>query len=110
MAKRKETEFEKLARLIKEEGEDIRTELGGKIGELGVQLGSLDKKMDTGFARVDQELGAIRAELKSIRADLNALQDAVGEHDKYTKEIDHILQRVAAIEKHLRLKPPASVR
>ncbi len=99
MAK-KESDFDKLARLIKDESEDIRTELGGKIDALG-------KKVDSGFARVDQELASIRAELRSIRTDIAALQVSVGQHEGYTKEIDHILQRVAAIEKHVGIKHPA---
>ena len=90
MAKKKETGFDKLARLIKEEGEDIRKELGDKV--------------DSGFVRMDQELAAIRAELKSIRDDIASLQAAVGEHEGYTKEIDHVLKRVVAIEKHLDIK------
>jgi hypothetical protein len=79
-----ESEYEKLARLIKEEGENIREELG--------------KKIDAGFARVNQELAAIRAELKSIRSDIAGLQASVGQHEGYAKEIDHILERVATIE------------
>lgn len=99
--KKKETDFDKLARLIKSESEDIRAELGGKID-------SLEKKMDSGFARIDQELASIRAELKSIRADIASLQSTVKQHEGYTKEIDHVLKRVVAIERHLGIKHPAS--
>ena len=93
MAK-KESNFDRLARLIKEESEDIREELGRKI--------------DAGFIRTDQELASIHAELKSIRTDIAALQASISEHEGYTKEIDHILQRVAAIEKHIGFEHPTN--
>lgn len=52
MAKKKETEFEKLARLLKEEGEDIRTEIKGEIK-------GLEYKMNEGFTRVERRLDTI---------------------------------------------------
>ena len=106
--KRKETGFdklgrqiEKLATLTKEGFDEVRAELGGQID--GVR-----KEMHSGFARIDQELASIRAELKSIRADIASLQAAVRQHEGYTKEIDHILQRVVAIERHLGIKHAVS--
>ncbi len=68
MAKKKENEFnklakligtqserteEKLARLIKEEGDDIRTELGGKIEST---IKSLERRMDERFTGIERRL------------------------------------------------------
>ena len=43
----------------------------------------------------------IQAELKDIRLRLAALQVATQNVSGFAKEIDHLLQRVGAIEKHL---------
>jgi hypothetical protein len=51
MAK-KESEFEKLARPIKEEGEDIRTDVHD-------QIGGLRKEMHDGFAGINRRLDQI---------------------------------------------------
>jgi hypothetical protein len=96
-----ESEYEKLARLIKEESEDIRTEIQNSFADVRKDLGRHEGKMDAGFARIDHELASIRSELKSIRADTAALQASTSQHEGYAKEIDHILERVAAIEKYL---------
>ena len=95
--KRKKTEFDKL---------------GGQIEKLAILtkegFDDVRREMRSGFARIDQELASIRAELKSIRADIASLQAAVRQHEGYTKEIDHILQRVVAIERHLGIKHAVS--
>ncbi|OGG51612.1 hypothetical protein A3C18_01535 [Candidatus Kaiserbacteria bacterium RIFCSPHIGHO2_02_FULL_54_11b] len=53
MVKKKENEFEKLARLIKEEGEDIRTELKQ---ELGNKIDKLERRMDERFTGIERRL------------------------------------------------------
>jgi hypothetical protein len=62
MAK-KESEFEKLARLIKEEGEDIRTDahdqIGGLRNEVHDQIGGLRKEMHKRFAAINRRLDQI---------------------------------------------------
>jgi hypothetical protein len=52
MPKDKESEFEKLARLIKEEGEDIRSDVHD-------QIGGLRKEMHEGFASINRRLDQI---------------------------------------------------
>jgi hypothetical protein len=52
MPRKKESEFDKLARLIKEEGEDIRHEMGAIEKRLV-------RKMDEGFSIVNRRLDAI---------------------------------------------------
>ena len=52
---------------------------------------------------VREETKDIRAELTSIRRDLEALTGKVDNIVGLPKEIDHALERIAAIEKHLGL-------
>jgi hypothetical protein len=52
-------------------------------------------------AIVRDELAPIRSELKSIRHDLDDLREKVENVIGFQKEIDHALERIAAIEKHL---------
>jgi hypothetical protein len=54
-------------------------------------------------AIVGEELAPIRAELKSIRLDLDDLKEKVENATGFHKEIDHALERIAKIEKHLGL-------
>jgi predicted nucleic acid-binding Zn-ribbon protein len=54
-------------------------------------------------AIVHEELSSIRAELKSIRTDLDDLTEKFENVLGYRKEIDHALERISAIEKHLGL-------
>ena len=54
-------------------------------------------------AIVHEELRPIWSELKSIRSDLDDLAEKVENVIGFRKEIDHALERIAAIEKHLGL-------
>jgi hypothetical protein len=54
-------------------------------------------------AIVRDELAPVRSELKSIRSDLDDLMERFENVPGYRKEIDHALERIAAIEKHLGL-------
>ena len=54
-----------------------------------------------------EELKDIRAELKDIRIRLTVLEESSKSHSGFSKEIDHVLRRVAAIEKHLGIKSKA---
>lgn len=49
-------------------------------------------------------LSPIAAELQSIRRDLSELRDRADNNAGLTKEVDHVLGRVAAIEAHLGIK------
>jgi hypothetical protein len=59
MPKKKESEFDELARLIKEEGEDIRTDMHDQIGKVRVEIGGLRKEMHEGFAAINRRLDQI---------------------------------------------------
>ena len=52
-------------------------------------------------AIVAEELVPIHGELKSIRRDLDDLRKKVENVVGFRKEIDHALERIAAIQKHL---------
>jgi hypothetical protein len=85
MATTKESEFEKLARLIKEEGEDIRGEISGigaDVGNLRTevhdQIGGLRKEMHDGFAAINRRLDQIiQMQLDEHAGRLKKLETAV---------------------------------
>lgn len=58
------------------------------------ELAELRTEMREGFA-------SIRAELRDIRQRLETLEEAARNSAGLTKEIDHLMERVRAIEKHL---------
>jgi archaellum component FlaC len=58
-------------------------------------------KYDERFDNIDAELSSTRAELKGFRIELNNLRNKVENISGYRKKIDHALERIAAIEKHL---------
>ena len=71
MPKNKESEFEKLARLIKEEGEDIRT-------DVRVEIGGLRKEMYEGFAAINRRLDQIiQMQLDEHASRIKKLETAV---------------------------------
>ena len=112
MKKKKETGFDKLARLIKSESDDIRSTMATK-DDLRTGLASVRGEMATGFASIRKEMATrddiagIRTELADIKQRLKAVEVAVGNHSGFSKEIDHAFERIAAIEKHLALKQKA---
>jgi hypothetical protein len=55
-------------------------------------------------AETAERLTNIEAELKDIHARLDQLEQEARNFSGYAKEIDHLLTRVAAIEKHLGLR------
>ena len=53
------------------------------------------------IANLAGQLTSVERELKSIRRDLDDLREKVENVIGFQKEIDHALERIAAIEKHL---------
>ena len=53
------------------------------------------------IANLAGQLTSVERELKSIRRDLDDLREKVENVTGFQKEIDHALERIAAIEKHL---------
>jgi septation ring formation regulator EzrA len=73
------------------------------LKELGEMLGHVVEHMATkeDIANLGGQLTGIEHELKSIRRDLDDLREKVENVSGFQKEIDHALERIAAIEKHL---------
>lgn len=87
------TDIERLSRLMLDE-----------FGRVHKRLDKHDDRFDSidqRFDKVERELHDLRAELKSIRTELDDLADKVQNLIGYRKEIDHALERIAAIEHHL---------
>lgn len=57
--------------------------------------------IDVRFDRVERELQEICSEIRGIRRDPEDLTKEIGNMLGYRKEIDHALERIAAIEKRL---------
>jgi hypothetical protein len=76
--KNKESEFEKLARLIKEEGDDIRSDVRDQISGVHVEIGGLRKEMHDGFATINRRLDQIiQTQLDEHAARIKKLETAV---------------------------------
>jgi predicted component of type VI protein secretion system len=75
------------------------------LNELGEMLDFVVKHMATkdDFAGMSEQIAGIERELKAIRRDLDDLRAKVENVTGFQKEIDHALERIAAIEKHLGL-------
>ena len=67
-------------------------------------------KADLAEFRIEthESLADIGSELKDIRNRLDALESSVHNISGYAKEIDHLMERVNAIEKHLGLRQKAA--
>src|ERR1017187_4038544 len=68
-------------------------------------IADIKSKMATkdDIANLGGQLTSVERELKSIRRDLDDLREKVENVSGFQKEIDHALERIAAIEKHLGL-------
>lgn len=75
------------------------------LKELGEMLTHVVDHMATkdDIATLAGQLTSMERELKAIRGDLDDLREKVENVSGFRKEIDHALERVAAIEKHLGL-------
>jgi septal ring factor EnvC (AmiA/AmiB activator) len=73
------------------------------LKEVGEILAQVVERMATkeDIANLGGQLASIERELKSIRRDLDDLGEKVDNVSGFQKEIDHALERIAAIEKHL---------
>jgi archaellum component FlaC len=68
-----------------------------EFGRVHEHLDEYDQRFDN----IENELRGIRADLRGIRNELEDLREKVENVLGYRKEIDHALERIAAIEKHL---------
>ena len=88
-----QTDVERLSRLMLDEFKSVQERFDRQDDRFD--------KHDQRFDNIDRELHGIRAGIKSIRIDLDELTEKVDNILGYRKEIDHALERIAAIEKHL---------
>jgi hypothetical protein len=66
--------------------------------------------VDFRHTKLGISIASIERKLTSIKRDLERRQDDVRNVTGYRKEIDHAFKRIAAIEKHLGLKPKYAVK
>ena len=64
-------------------------------------LAGVKRELKEDIAKVGDQATGIERELKGIRRDLDVLREKVDNVSGFRKEIDHALDRIAAIEKHL---------
>jgi chromosome segregation ATPase len=81
---------------IRKDTADIRRQMATKDDLAAVRL-----ELKSDIASLGVQVASIERDLKQIRRDLSALTDKVDNIAGYRKEIDHALERIAAIEKHL---------
>ena len=67
------------------------------------EFSRVNERLDGIDQNIDSRLSDLGSEIRSIHQGLDTLTQAVGNITGFSKEIDHLLQRVAAIEKHLGL-------
>jgi predicted nucleic acid-binding Zn-ribbon protein len=60
--------------------------------------------VQTDIGEMKTDVLQIRSELKDIRDRLDALESSFHDVSGFAKEIDHLLERVSAIEQHLGLR------
>ena len=84
-----ETDVEKLTRLMLDE-----------FGRVNERFDRLEHRFDG----IETRLTSIESEVSAIHRRLDALAETVESHSGFAKEIDHLLKRVAEIEKHLGLQ------
>ena len=97
---RLETMIEKGFAALAQDVADSRTEImeiKAEVASTNSVVAQLRTEMHEGFAD-------IQSELKDIRNRLDALEFAVHNISGYAKEIDHLIERVSAIERHLGLR------
>ena len=81
---------------VAEDIADIRRTMATKA-----DLAELRTELKSDIAALGEQVASIERDLKQIRRDLYELADKVENIGGYRKEIDHALERIAAIEKHL---------
>jgi predicted nucleic acid-binding Zn-ribbon protein len=105
-----EKDFERLTRLMLDEFKQVNERfeaIDTRFDAIDARFDTLDARFDAvdhRFDTLDARLSNIEVELRDIRKRLEALEAAAQNTSGFTKEIDHLLRRVVAIEKHLGLE------
>ncbi|MGA8293598.1 MAG: hypothetical protein WB820_14075 [Rhodoplanes sp.] len=72
-----------------------------ELGATNKELKSFRQEFNDFRDETRQNFREIRAELADIRRDVEELKSRADNSAGYSKEIDHALERIAAIERHL---------
>ena len=75
----------------------------GEIADLKTEMIARFKHVDTQFRGVDERLRHLHSEIALIHRRIERLEEQGASNAGFAKEIDHLLARVAEIEKHLGL-------
>jgi predicted nucleic acid-binding Zn-ribbon protein len=84
-----ETDLERFSRIVLDEFKRVHD-----------RFERVEMRLDS----IDQRLTNIEHEITAIHRRLEALDEIIDSHSGYAKEIDHLLKRITAIEKHLGLQ------
>ena len=95
----KETTLKELGEMLAYVVEHMATK--EELGATNKELKSFRQEFDDFRDETRQNFREIRAELADIRRDVEELKSRADNSAGYSKEIDHALERIAAIEKHL---------
>ena len=98
----KETTLKELGEMLAYVVEHMATK--EELGATNKELKSFRQEFNDFRDETRQNFREIHAELADIRRDLDDLRSRVAYITGYAKEIDHALERIAAIEKHLRIE------
>jgi chromosome segregation ATPase len=84
---------------------DLENKMDRGFAAVADDIADIKSKMATkdDIANLGGQLASVERELKSIRRDLDDLREKVENVSGFQKEIDHALERITAIEKHLGL-------
>lgn len=105
--------LDKLGGIVKRGFESVEDRMERGFSAVAEDVAEVRKEMSTGFADVRKEMStkedvaSIREELRDIKERLGAVEEAMGEHGRYSTEIDYAFERIAAIERHLGVKQKA---
>jgi predicted nuclease with TOPRIM domain len=87
--------------VTKENLEAVRSELKGDIADLRTEMIDQFEHVDKQFVASHDRLREISAEIAVIHRRVERLEELGASNTGLAKEIDHLLARVAEIEKHL---------
>ena len=92
----KEKEFERFTRIVLDEFRRVHE----RFDAMDERFVAVESRLDA----IESRLSNIETELRDIHRRLDVLEEAARNYSGFTKEIDHLLKRVSAVEKHLGLQ------
>jgi tetrahydromethanopterin S-methyltransferase subunit G len=98
-----ESDLERFSRIVLDEFKRVHE----RFDQFDERLEAIDAQFQRSEVRlnsIDERLTNIEHEIGDVHRRLDALGELVEGQSGYAKEIDHLLKRIAAIEKHLGLQ------